>query len=407
VRTVPTPGLYDTIQQAVDQSQNGDVIIVEAGSYAGFAIEGVGIAVESAPEAFVLVTSTVELNNVPSGQHTLLRGLQCAAPAASSGPALIATDCAGEVRVEACTWRGANALPGSYSPYTPAAPGSSAVRVSDCASVVFSACVFVGGEGAWLEDEDLHPNASAGGNGLLAVNSNVALYASTLRGGSGGTVFDTTTKPGGAGGSGLHADSSTVFASSCSFLGKDGGFADCDFFLGGCGTNGSGGHGARLSNSNGSWRACTFTGGSAGSGPNAGAPGLPIVVAQGDFLELAGPPLQHFASSPVLSGELAKLRFVAPAGHAALIAIAAGPAPATVPLPSAGPAFIQIAGVQVLFLGLVRGTGNASFNIATPGGAAALPPGTIVHLQGVLLDPLTGAIHLADPSHVTLIASAP
>jgi len=407
VRVVPTPGLYASIQQAVDVSQNGDVIVVQAGSYTGFTVDGLGIAVENAPDAFVLVTSTVTLRDLPSGERAVLRGLQQASPVAGSGPGLVVEDCAGEVRVEACVWRGAHALLGSYQPFALAGPGAPGARVESCASIVFSACEFVGGEGALLEDEDQHPNASDGGHALRALDSNVALYASTLRGGAGGSVYDTTTKPGGDGGSGLSAQASTVFASSSTFVGADGGFADCDFFLGICGTHGNGGHGARLDASSGSWRACAFGGGFGGTGPDAGLPGLPIEAAPNAFPQLPGPSLRHFMSSPVVSGELATLRFAAPAGHAALIAIATGPAPSALPLPAAGPTWIQLAGVHVRFLGFVSATGNASFHLATPGGASALPAGTMLHAQGVLLNPSTGAIHLADPSHVTLIDRAP
>lgn len=410
VRVVPTPGIYETIQQAVDQSQHGDIIVVQAGSYAGFVIDGLGIAVESAPGALVLLTSSVELRDLPSGRRALLRGLQRATPSAGAGPALIATGCAGEVRVEACVWRGAHALVGTLLPFQSAAPGSSAARIGDCASIVFSACELVGGEGALLEDEDLHPNASAGGHGLLAWSSNVALYTCTLRGGAGGSVFDTTIDPGGDGGSALRAEASTLFASSTSFVGADGGFADCDFFLGICGSHGNGGHGVQLQGSTGRWRACTFAGGFGGTGSDAGAPGLPIDAPPSDFTQLAGPVVKHLASSPVVSGQPAQLQLYGPANAIALIAISPAPAPASFPLSDAGPAWLQLAGTQVQPLGLLIAEGNATFSIATPGGAAALPPGTVVFTQAVfrqLFGPNSNAFYLADPSHVTLLGSAP
>jgi hypothetical protein len=78
-------------------------------------------------------------------------------------------------------------------------------------------------------------------------NATVTVFDCRLSGGPGGSITDTVTYSGGNGGAGLLArEGALVEVHGSTLIGGDGGFADCDYFIGDCGIGGAGGDGIRL-----------------------------------------------------------------------------------------------------------------------------------------------------------------
>ncbi|MBI1380048.1 MAG: hypothetical protein GC161_03030 [Planctomycetaceae bacterium] len=401
------PGLYPTIQAAVDASSNGDVVVVAAGSYPGFEIAAKSVAVEAAPEAVVAIVGRVTVRDLALEQRVVLHGLRGTAPA-GGGAALLVANNDGPVRVESCHWRGGDALFGT--PFVFALPGDPAVQAQNTASLAFAGGTAQGGQGASIKDEDFQWNMSSGGAAMEFASTGASLYSMDLVGGAGGDNYDTTADPAGDGGSGILATASTLFLSRVQSRGGRGGFADCETLFGGCGSNGDGGHGVELVGSTATSRASVLLGGTASPGspfgPSAGTPGSPVDGEPGSFTDTFGPSVYHVATSPVLLGDPVQLRFAAPAGQIAVFLISGEPHAALAPLDGAGPFLLAPSGLVTLVLGPIPASGFANFPAVTPVGTGSGSART-VFTQGALLDASTSSVHLADPSHVTLVDGLP
>lgn len=403
----PVPGLYPTIQAAVDASTDGDVVLVAGGFHPGFEIAGKSVSVESTPDAAVLLLGPVTVRDLAADQRVVLHGLRRLAPI-GGGVALVLADNLGPVRVESCHWRGGDALPSTMS--TLALPGDPAVRAHNCAALAFAGGTAHGGRGAAIEDEDFQSSMSSGGAAMELDQTRAALYSLQLVGGSGGDNYDTTDDWAGNGAAGIVATESELYLSGVHSTGGRGGFADCDTFLGLCGKHGNGGHGLALVASTATARAAELVGGTASLGtpfgPSAGTPGSPVDGDPGSFTDTFGPSVYHVASSPVLLGDPVQLRFSAPAGQIAVLVLGNAPHAALVPLPGAGPLLVAPSGLLTLVLGPIPASGFANFPATTPAGTGS---GSALSLftQGALLDAETSSVHLADPSHVTLVDGLP
>ena len=70
------PGDYPTIQQAIEQSVNGDSILVLPGEYAGFSYQGKNVHIESTsgPDSTVIRTTIYVISN--EGREAVLKGFQ-------------------------------------------------------------------------------------------------------------------------------------------------------------------------------------------------------------------------------------------------------------------------------------------------------------------------------------------
>jgi hypothetical protein len=231
---------YATIQEAVDAAANGSLLLVGEGSYAGFRVDGKGLALVALPGATVLVTSGIEISNVPRSATLVLSGLQI--HAAERQHAIHATDCAGTLLVQDCSAEG-----GLYET-------TDGLRISSCAWVAVSRSELYGGRD-W----------SLSGAGLDAVDSTFTVHESLLRGGDGLSDGSGPSD----GGDGCHAQNSWFFAAGSTFRGGK--------FDHGCDTSTDDAHGGA-----GLWLDspaatidCTFVGGR-GAGICPGIPGQPI-----------------------------------------------------------------------------------------------------------------------------------
>jgi len=215
VRTVAPSGAdHAQIAAAVLAAAPGDVVLVRAGTYAPFVIDGIGLTLLADPGANVVVQGPVVVRNVPAGEVVEIAGLRMGA---MNTTALTLADCGGSVRlVDLQAWVAPNAIAVDL-------PG---VRVERCADVAISRCAFTGPASP--------APATAAGCALRASESTLSLHDSTLHGGFGlsGTASGAA---GGDGGAALEVLSGSAFLSG-TFLtggpGGNGGIANTGF--GGC-----------------------------------------------------------------------------------------------------------------------------------------------------------------------------
>jgi hypothetical protein len=390
-----------TIQAAIDAAADGDTILVKSGVYGGFTIFAKGVSVVADIGASVLVQNGCSVRALTAGMRVHLRGLRLEG---LGEQALLAKNNAGGVWLEACELRGANGAwlpPPSFQ--TDAHP---AADIDNCALVVMTACTLRGGDGASVDDEDVHYHASDGGEGLAARASHLTLFECTFRGGDGGSLNDTVTWPGGDGGDGARLESGTIFASGCSFTGGNGGYADFDI-LDGCGAGGPGGDGLDITPGPtvSSHLDCTFAGGTGGNAfapCSPGAPGLPIRIGQGSDASLPGTARVSNATSPHREGQAIQFTFFGVPGDSVHVLYAES----FDNLPIAGitgPLLPSVFSLDFFSAGVLGPSGQLVYAVTAP----ALPPaveGRSFFTQPLFVAP-GPAYFLGAPTAVTLLDS--
>src|SRR5262249_51173786 len=121
---------------------------------------------------------------VPAGSRVVMRGIDVDVPFGGDAEILV-SQCQGSVWVEDChgTANPAQSGSGLFGPE----PGTVGADVYDSPDVSFVRCSLTGGEGAPKGNDPFHPYpATAGGAGLRASSSSVAIHECTLQGGKGG-----------------------------------------------------------------------------------------------------------------------------------------------------------------------------------------------------------------------------
>jgi hypothetical protein len=259
----PSNAPFNTIQAAVDAANPGDTVLVRAGVYDGFTVDGQSVSVVANLPQVVSLTTPTYVSNLSSAQRVVVSGFSFAA-AYQGG--LRVDNCAGSVRLEALS-----ALP-------PTTPDTllHAVVVESSSDVAVFRCALTGGT----------PSLSSIGTpgvGLNVLDSRVAVYDSQLTGGNGTWAWylgSATIIPAQAGGAGcLVEGASTLFASGSSFAGGTGGSGasgNCFSFLGGS-PGAPGGAGLSVvAPASVSLLDCTRSGGSGGAGgPGVASCGVP------------------------------------------------------------------------------------------------------------------------------------
>jgi hypothetical protein len=231
-------GDFTTIQAAVDASSDGDVILVHDGTYAAFTIDNKGLAVYADLNANVAINGAVQVVNVVAAKTVVLSGLRVTGTSTNPAPsvALSCTNNLGVLRFQKCTLQGGQGLSNlndSTESYPPAAHG---VLLANDPNVSFVGCAMQGGN-AFNNEYCFDCTGGAGGDGVNAQASSVAVYDSLCAGGSGGSVG----QHGGAGGAGYRALSWGGFASRSTFKGGQGGYA-ADYIVAVGGPGGDGVH---------------------------------------------------------------------------------------------------------------------------------------------------------------------
>src|SRR5690606_21054232 len=117
---------FTVIQDAVDAASDGDVVLVRAGTYAGFEIDGKGLTVAGDAPITLTDGSRVTVENTTAGQSVVVRGFSLTTHAFG---ALSIALCSGPVTIEDCAF---SLLP-STAFFTAAAMAAAAdVTLIDC-----------------------------------------------------------------------------------------------------------------------------------------------------------------------------------------------------------------------------------------------------------------------------------
>ncbi len=248
------PGIFKTIQAAVDVAQRRDVILVKEGVYPGFVVKSEALTIVAEREATVEVRGPIEVRELGGADWVLLRGLTTPSDPglpASSYATLHSNLNVGETWAEDCTFgRPACAGPGACeSAFTgPAAttaaaqlilvrttlrgghasagqPGAPGLEI-DSSNVYLLDSVFEGGRGAPAEGT---ADGCEGGAGVYAMGGILHFYSGEYRGGDGGAGATAGCLGGGDGGPGLHMSGSDTVATvrQADFQGGLGGASAC------------------------------------------------------------------------------------------------------------------------------------------------------------------------------------
>lgn len=289
------PGVFITIQAAIDAASDGGVLLIETGHYPPFVIDGKGLSLVrvQAVQQDLTVDGSCTIANLPEGRTVLLLGLRILGDenAPITTPALEVRESKGQVRLQGCFLRAGD------DGYTSGPPFAGAgILAVDSTKVLLTQCELDGGDAQFTWSEPPKP----GGDALWSINCAVALFDCTLDGGSGSDASD---PEGGKGGAGFRVDGYGIFASGCTITGGPGGGGD---FIG-CTFSGDGGDGLVLSGAHAELLDSTITGGPAGTyGPcGLGSPGDAIVnnggslsFQAGESRKLTGPVQTPDKSSP-------------------------------------------------------------------------------------------------------------
>ncbi|MCC6406493.1 MAG: hypothetical protein IT453_04970 [Planctomycetes bacterium] len=298
VHTVGSGQTFATIQAAVDAAQDGDVVLVRAGAFPGFAIDGKALTIAADEGASVIVNGEVRVEHTPAGKPTLLSGLDVFAGGAE---ALFLRNDLGAVHVRGGTYRG-------YPSPAPYESAGQAARVTQNGLVRIVGASVRGGNGWCFTPMNCNYAPSSGGPACFARATELELFDCTLTGGSGGTDWTDQAYDGGHGARAYESPDVWMFASNSTFQGGSGGHGGeeqgcCDLFGIAAGNGGNGGDGIFLGSQPPGTESpvaelldCATFGGPPGfgglgyccaSGPS-GTPGQPIRVNNGVHVPLAG-----------------------------------------------------------------------------------------------------------------------
>lgn len=399
VRVVEPSGTlnFATIQEAVDAAPEGGLVLVAAGSYPGFVVDGKSVHVSAVPGAQVRITGTVRVVSTSFDQDVSLTGLRIA-PAIQTVAALRIVQCAGAVFVQDCGMRPPDRLPDPCDPTPPLAGGAGAT-VDFSPRAVFSRCTLVGGAGAPPLPTDPADCATAGrgGDGLVATHSIVAVYDCTTIGGAGGSSHGVS----GAGGSGSRFGSSEAFLSWSTARGGPGG-ANTSLAPGSCG--GPGGAAAESDTQVYSSGLTSYVG-EGGAGITCDGPSGTWFAGTGSISGFPFP--KSAAVDPLVLPDLASwtVAYDAPSGAADRVFLLASHAPAPSLQVTFNPVGMFVLDTSALepsaFLGFADAFGLLTATVAAPD----LPPGSSfsVRFAQVAARQTNHVVHAGTPAVLFLL----
>lgn len=250
---------YPEIQDAIEASSDGDVVLVERGTYGSFNVRNKSITVIVDVGHEVHVTGPLRLFGTTPARTIFVSGLRSRGYSSNTWvtrTGAVVRHCHGPVRIQDCEL---DALSPMAIPCTP----GEGLYTEDCADVIATHCEIVGSE--------LGNVSGHGGPGVAAHSSTVALFDCWSRGGRGALDYGFCPPSGtngvlGTGGPGASIEPTNVFffAARTVFSGAQGLDGSCA--MGGCQPAGDGGDGFVNATSGGTvWlHACRMLAGRAG-----------------------------------------------------------------------------------------------------------------------------------------------
>jgi len=180
LRVGPTRA-YTNIQAAINAAVNGDLILVDAGTYPGFIMAGKGVSVLSDTSVpFTLqpsgTTPVIIMVGVPAGQSATVMGFNTTVPFGGASPVLV-LGCLGSVRIKDAVITPTANLPNATMRAVIEIASSPSVWLSDVQ--VTSTTAFTGTTSNSLAAP---AGPDQGISAIVAVNSNVQLQRTILRG---------------------------------------------------------------------------------------------------------------------------------------------------------------------------------------------------------------------------------
>lgn len=370
----PQLGTFPTIQGAIDLAADGDILIVGSGAYPGFTIDNKSLSVFAAPGASVQVQGTCEVRNLGPNRRVALVGLSASATQGFQGlrrAGLELADNLGSVRLQDCSFTGSRP---QWLPGAPLGPSGSGADVARSSKVVFTRCTLLGRDlGLWSGE-----TARTGGEGLNALDSAVALYECSLRGGRGS---EESYPRGGNGGAGCRVGGWGLFASGTTIEGARGGGGD---YLG-CTRSGDGGDGLHITDAQARLFDTAIIRGSAGAffTCTSGVGGRRVVASGASVMEygtqhrsLGGP---RFAND----NSLALLRFTGRPGDSVFLLVDTLPT-FTFLFELAGVATVRQPWLPIP-VGVVGPSGTLDFSYAIPDITTA-QPGSLRYFQALVVN---------------------
>jgi len=381
VDTALGPGSdFSDIQSAVDVASSGDVVLIRAGAYDGFQIDGKGLTLSADGDVTIIVNGFglhPRITNTLPSQTCVLRGLSFVAVLSyyGSGRTLEASSTHGPILVEDCTFM------------------NDRIELVDVASFTLVRCSSEGTSGQVREYISIltHP-------ALTAAGSNVFAYDSTLRGGTGGWghagVYSSQHGAPGV----LLSQGSQLYLDGCTLIGGDGGESMPGYFT--CDTPKNGGAGLELGigSPTADLRASSLQGGAAGGMPAScpvGSAGLPVKLLSGTTTTYAEPGPGLTVTSPVREGETFDVVAEGLAGEVAFVGLALDIAPQF--LPSIACAQIVDSSAVLLSIGAFPAGGQLAAQATMPNQPVGVE-GTFYALQVASCDLVSGTCLLGNPT---------
>ncbi len=199
------PSDFSDIQSAIDASSDGDAILVDGDTFAGFTIQARGVTIVG-EAGQTRIRGVVEIEDLPVGTAAVLSNLVLEPVHSKKNGALCAYSNLGSVRLQSCELIGGAARLYCDDDGYPSGDGWLAgARIEDCADVCFTQCSFEGahGVGGYQNCAVSYYTCGPGAPGIHAEDSSVAVYDCQLQGGRGGDSDDTnenvSAREGGAG----------------------------------------------------------------------------------------------------------------------------------------------------------------------------------------------------------------
>jgi len=381
VAPAPGPGVdFTSLAAAVAAAQDGDLVLVRSGTYAGFGLNGKALAITADAGAQVQVHGSLFVVGLAPGEFVSLSGL--AVDAGEFSAAVTLQNNAGPVWLDGCTLRGYTVAEATLFDN-----GTQGLVAQDCASVALSHCTLLGGA------------ALRGEPALLAQDSGVHAYASTLAGGAGhcdafGVPYCDAAGPA------LEAHGGTLALQSCALSGGAAAPGLPAATPGGCDALASGAPAVLLGPDADVW-AYDVALAAGGATPPCGLPGASVTAGDGQLEQLAGTPFVVRADSPVREQQAASVRVSGQPGDLAGLLAGLAPLPGS-PL-SAGLLLVG-APSQFALLGRVPAAGELVVVLRAPVlPAAAEGAGWL--LQGVRLKGGDGEL-LGNVQHALVLDAA-